>query len=193
MAVAALSIEEASDDLHQLAHLSEEARIGVAAVCAANLANEALAEECERRLPTFFADDSPAVRKAAGDCWINLEPDQIVARGNLIGAFVRTMRSDDDASILAHKLREAHRSLPAEVCDFAERWIETSGTRASSFQFREGGVANNLSQIMVRLYEETFDDALRTRALNAIDDMVRVGFLGIDETAERKVSQLIGQ
>ena len=33
---------------------------------------------------------------------------------------------------------------------------------------------------MVRLYEETNDDTLRTRALNMIDDMVQAGFIGID-------------
>ena len=139
LAVAALSIDEASDDLDQLANLGEEARIGVTRICAANLANPALAEECELRLAAFFADESLAVRNAAGDCWINLEPDQIAGRGHLIRAFAQAMRSDDDASILVHKLREAQRSLPTELCDFTERWIETSGSRAGTWQFQEGG------------------------------------------------------
>ena len=181
LAVAALSIEEASDDLDQWAQLSEEARIGVAKVCAANLAVEALADECERRLPAFFANESPAVREAAGTCWRNLEPDQIASRGHLIGAFAQALQPDANVSVLVHRLGEATRSLPAEVCDLGERSIETFGPRAASWQFREGGVANSLSHLMVRLYEETNDDELRTRVLDAIDNMVHAGFIGIDE------------
>ena len=181
LALAALSIEEASDDLDQLAQLSEEARIGVAKVCAANLAVEALADECERRLPVFFANESPAVREAAGTCWRNLEPDQIASRGHLIGAFAQALPPDANVSVLVHRLGEATRSLPAEVCDLGERSIETFGPRAASWQFREGGVANSLSHLMVRLYEETNDDELRKRVLDAIDNMVHAGFIGIDE------------
>ena len=181
MALAALSIDEAKEDADRLLQLGEEARTGVADICAANVADRALGPECERRLRTFFADDSPSVRKAASECWRYLEPDQIASRGSLIAHLARKMRSDDNVSILLHKLRQAQRSLPAAVCDLAERSIGLFGSGAASWQGRQGGIANNLSSLMVRLYEETNDDTLRTRALNTIDDMVRAGFIGIDD------------
>ena len=71
--------------------------------------------------------------------------------------------------------------LPAELCDLAERAVVAFGDRAASIRFGEGGDAHGLSELMVRLYEETNDDAVRTRALDAIDDMVQAGFIGIDD------------
>jgi len=180
-AVAALSIDEASEDLDHLVQLSEEARTGVAKVCAANIADEALAEECERRLRASFADESQSVRKAASRCWNNLKPDQITTRGPLIRAFAQTLRPGDEVSVLLFTLQEAQLPLPAELCDLAERAVVVFGDRASSIRLGEGGDAHELSELMVRLYEETHDDALRTRALDSIDDMVRAGFIGIDD------------
>ena len=181
LAIAALSVDEASDDLDHLVRLSDEARTGVAKICAANLADEALKEECERRLRTFFADDSTAVRSAARRCWTFLNPDQIAKRGPLIGVFAQTLLPEDEVSVLVHKLQEAQAPLPAELCDLVEQAVVAFGDRASSIRFREGGNAHELSQLMVRLYEETNDDAVKTRALDAIDDMVRAGFMGIDD------------
>ena len=181
LAIAALSIDEASEDLDHLVQLSEQSRIGVAEVCAANIANDALARECERRLRTLFADDRPDVRRVAATCWNYLEPDQIASRGPLIRVFAKKLRPGDEASMLLFNLREAKLPLPAELCDLAERAVVAFGDRAASIRFGEGGDANGLSELMVRLYEETNDDAVRTRALDAIDDMVQTGFIGIDD------------
>ena len=181
LAVAALSIDEAREDIDHLVQLNEDARIGVAKVCAASVAEEALREECERRLQTFLADDSPAVRIAARRCWNFLEPDQIARRGPLIGVFAETLAPGDEVSVLVHKLQEAEEPLPAELCDLAEQAVVAFGDRASSIRFGEGGDAHELSELMVRLYEETNDDAIRTRALDAIDDMVQARFVGIDD------------
>ena len=181
IAIAALSIEEAKKDRDRLLQLGEEARTGIAKVCAENLAYEALGEECERRLRTSFADDSPAVRKAASRCWNYLEPDQIATQGSLIGYFAQTLAPGDEVSVLVHKLQEAQQPLPAEICDLAERAVVVFGDRAASIRFGEGGDAHELSELMVRLYEETNDASLGTRALDAIDDMVRAGFVGIDD------------
>ena len=181
VALAALSIDEAKEDADRLLLVGEEARTGVAEICAANVADRALGPECERRLRTFFADDSQAVREAARRCWNHLEPDQIATRGPLIGVFAETLAPGDEMSVLVHKLQEAEESLPAELCDLAEQAVVAFGDRASSIRFGEGGDAHELSELMVRLYEETNDDAIRTRALDAIDDMVQAGFIGIDE------------
>ena len=142
IAIAALSIEEANEDLEELLQLGEEVRTGVAEVCAANLADESLAAECEGRLRTFFRDDSTTVRKAANRCWSRLEPDQIAARRHLIGAFAHALKPGDDLLHLVHGLQEARFPLPGEVCDLAERAVATFGSRAASIQFREGGDAN---------------------------------------------------
>ena len=57
----------------------------------------------------------------------------------------------------------------------------TYGFRASSSQASEAGVAYTLATLIVRLHEETSDPSLQERVLDAIDDMIRAGFIGIDE------------
>ncbi len=41
--------------------------------------------------------------------------------------------------------------------------------------------AHEISTLIVRQYEQTTDDAIKTRCLNLIDQMERVGYFGIGE------------
>ncbi len=133
-AVAALSIAEASEDVDDLLGMGAEARVSVAEVVAANLVDEAVGAECERRLRRFFADDNADVRKAASMCWNYLEPDQITARGSPISAFAQVMRREDDLFFLVHGLKESLSRLPAEVCDLAEHAVTTFRDCATSIR-----------------------------------------------------------
>ena len=179
--LASLWIDEAHGDEDVVLEIGEEARAGAARIYATNLPDETVGAECEKRLPTLFTDKSEAVRREASRCWIALEPDQIATRGSLIGAFARSMGPDDDVGLLAHRLRDARRPLPAEVCDLAKRAVAAYGSKAASIQFAEAAAAYGLAQVMVRLHEETSDPVLRGRILDAIDSMVRAGFHGVDE------------
>ena len=91
------------------------------------------------------------------------------------------MGSGGRVNILLSRLKDARLPLPVEVCNLAERAVMTSGFRASSIQSSEAGVAYTLAPLIVRLHEETSDPSLQERVLVAIDDMIRAGFIGIDE------------
>ena len=181
LVTAALWMDEARGDDVIVLGMSEEARAGAAEVYGEYLSNETVGTECEKLLVKLFADESEIVRKAASNCWRRLKPDQIASRGSLIGEFVRSMGPGDSASILAYRLNETRRPLPAEVCDLAERAVATYGYKAAYIQFSEAGTATYLSALMVRLLDETDDPILRNRILNAIDEMIRAGFMGIGE------------
>lgn len=184
--LASLFMDEAQGDEDIVLNGGEEARVGAARVYSDLLADETVGTECEARLGTLFVDESEDVRREAGGCWLRLNPDQIAARGSLIGAFAEAMKSDTDANIIAYQLREARRPLPAEVCDLAQRTVAAFGYRASSEQNSEAGAASDLAVLMVRLHEETKNPILRRRILDVIDEMIRAGFIGIDEQLERQ-------
>ena len=121
--------------------MGDEARAGAAWIYGENLPDETVGAKCEKRLRALFTDESEAVRREVSRCWIALEPDQIASRGSLIGAFAQSMGPDDDVGLLAHRLRDARRSLPAEVCDLAERAVAAYGSKAASVQFAEAAAA----------------------------------------------------
>ena len=158
----------------------EDARLGAAEIYAQNVSNETVGTECEQHLRTLFSDESEAVRREASRCWIALEPDQIASRGSLIGAFAQSLGADGNMDMLLHRLQEARGPIPIEVCDLAEHAVATYGSKASSIQYREAGAAYGLAPLMVRLHDETSDPMLRDRVIDAIDDMIRAEFIGID-------------
>ena len=184
--LAGLWLEEAREDAGLVLGMGEDARIGAARIYAFNLSDETVGAECERCLLTLFTDDCEAVRKEAGRCWLALEPDQIASRGALIGAFAQSLGSDGEMDILLYRLQGAQRHLPTEVCDLAERAVAAYRSKASSFRFSEGGDAYRLAPLMVRLYQQTSDPIFRRRVLDAIDKMLRAGFIGIDRHLEQQ-------
>ena len=186
VSLAALRLDEARDDVRLVLEAGEDARVGAAKIYAQHLPDETVGAECEQRLPAFFQDESEAVRREAGRCWIGLEPDQIASRGALIGAFAQSLAADGSTDILLRRLGEARGPLPAEVCDLAESAVATYGLRASSIQYREAGAAYQLAPLMVLLYNQTVDSTFRKRILDSIDEMIRAGFRGIDEQLEQQ-------
>ncbi len=186
VALAALRLDEARNDAGVVLERGEEARAGAAEIYALYLPNETVGAECEQHLQTLFRDESEAVRKEAGRCWLALEPDQIASRGALIGAFAQSLVADGSTDILLRRLGEAQGPIPAEVCDLAEAAVATYGLRASSIRYREAGAAYLLAPLMVRLYEQTSEPVFRRRILDSIDEMIRAGFRGIDEQLEER-------
>ena len=181
IAVAALWIEEARGDESVLLKMGEHARVGAADVYANNLSDETVGAECDSHLRTLFEDESDLVRREASRCWVNLQPDQVAARGSLIEAFAHSLASARDAGLLAYRLKDARKPLPAEICTLTERALEAFGSKAASIQYEEVGVAGELAALMVRLHEQSHDPVLRERVLTIIDQMIRSGFYGIDE------------
>ena len=181
IAVAALWLEEARGDESGLLKMGEHARAGAADVYANNLSDETVGAECDSHLRTLFEDESDLVRREASRCWVNLQPDQVAARGSLIEAFAHSLASARDASLLAYRLKDARQPLPAEICTLTERALEAFGSKVASIQYEEAGVAGELAALMVRLHEQSHDPVLRKRVLTIIDQMIRSGFYGIDE------------
>ena len=186
IAVAALWVEEARGDEVFVLEMGEHARAGAATVYASNLSDETVGTECEKRLRTLFEDKSDDVRREASRCWVHLEPDQVAFRGSLINAFAHSPASARNVTLLVHRLKDARRPLPSEVCTLAERALEAFGSKAASSQHEEAGFAGELAALMVRLHEQTNDTVIQERILDTFDKMIRLGFYGVDEQLKRQ-------
>ena len=186
VALASLWLDEADGDEELALKMGVEARAGVAEIYAQNVADKTVGAECEKFLCRLFNDESEVVRREAARCWITLDADQIAARGSLLGAFAESMGSGGGVNMLLYRLKDSPRPLPAELCDIAEGAVAAYGFRASSIQYSEAGTAYTLAPLMVRLHEETGDPEFQERILDVIDDMVRAGFMGIDESLHKQ-------
>ena len=184
--LASLSLEEARDDADLVLSLGEEARVGAAIVYADNVADSTIGAACEERLTTLFADESEAVRQAAARCWNSLEPDDLAKRGSLLSGYVQSIGPDADVTLLTHTLERSNDPLPAEVCDLAERAVAAYGPKAGDVRLRESAAAYDLAPLVMRLHEETDDSDLRRRVLDVIDDMLRLGFMGMSDRLGEK-------
>ena len=94
---------------------------------------------------------------------------------------MQAVRSGVDVSLLIYRLQESHEPLPPEVCDLAERAVAAYGPKGADPRLREAGAAHRLAPLIMRLHEETDDPELRRRVLDVIDDMLRVGFMGMSD------------
>ena len=172
MALAGLWIEEARSDTSLVLGMGDDARAGAAETYADYVSDETVGAECEEHLKSLFSDASEEARRAASRCWAVLEPDEVAKRGSLLGAFVQSMGRGGDAYLLLHGLEESHLPLPVEVCDMAERVVTA---------YDPGGDMADyvLAPLVIRLHEEANDQEFRHRVLDLIDDMLRVGFMGM--------------
>ena len=147
ISLAALWVDEARGDEAVVLEMGEEARAGAATVYAGNLSDQTVGADCEKHLRTLFEDESDLVRREASSCWVHLQPDQIASRGSLIGAFAHSLDSARDVSLLAYRLKDARRPLPAEVCVVAERALnsERGGWRCWGVGCFDGSADNAFS------------------------------------------------
>ena len=158
-----------------------EMRAAAAQIYAQNCGQPDVAEQCIAGVSRFFDDPEDRVRMAAARCFHELEADRLSEHGDLIEAFSTSAAFTDDPSALLYRLREMRRPLPASVCSLAERAVDAWGPEAADISTSLSADGNALSKLIVRFYAQTTDDTQRKRALDAIDRMLEVGFLGIDD------------
>lgn len=172
--------ELAQSDALEMLESDVGARRGAAEVYARNLTDPTVGTWCQERLLRLFDDDSVEVRKRAARCWVHMEPDDIPRFGQLMDKYVRSRAfadHDTGANMLAYRLNECDQPLPAETCDLLEQSLEHHRLTES----RDALYAHNLPELAIRLHEQTHDSAVRTRVLDALDGMMKLGVHGVTD------------
>jgi len=179
--IASLGLEEADGLAEQCLTGSEPLRKGAAQVFAANVAQAQFRSVCEDRLVQIFDDPSEKVRALASECFDKLEGDALGDTTALVERFETSAAFAANRAHLIRALETTTARLPDVTISVCKRFIEIAGTAAGDMRTRAAGEAHRLSDLIIRAYHQAADQAIRKRCLDTIDDLLRVGAMGLQE------------
>jgi hypothetical protein len=160
---------------------SEAMRAAAAGAYARNLSNEAVGNKCAERLDEFFNDESESVWKQVSRAFWGLSGKRLLELRDFIARFIESKSFEKETDTLLRALEESNVELPDIICRAAERVLDFLGEEGTHIAYHGSLVAHHISTLVVRQYEQTTDDAIKTRCLDLIDRMEQVGYYGIGE------------
>jgi len=178
--LAAFGDERAGRDAADVRSGSPPMRKGAADVYSHNLAVPSVAQECAAYLPALFRDDSLEVREQAASCFFNFGDADFDNFRALLEAYIESPAFPAQHDDLLRKLEESTWQLPEIIIRLAERFLEVCGADAGDLSKAAAGDAPTVAKLVMRLYNQSRDDAVRSRCLDLIDEMERLNILGID-------------
>jgi hypothetical protein len=174
IAVASFRNVDARHDLALVLEADPVCRAGVAEVDAASLYVAECRDAARTRLMRHFEDESGEVRDAASRCFLNISDDQLCNESDLISAFIASPAFEANAYDLLHPLERSAARLPDVVCRIGERAAELQ--REQKEPSHGHWWTSELATLVLRLYEQTRDESIKTRCLDVIDSMIEFGF-----------------
>lgn len=181
ISLAELSNVDVGEDGRTVRSGTESMRKAAADVYATNIAHEEIGEMCAEFLKGFFDDESEAVRQEVSSAFFKLSGPKLLHFKDFIAAYIESRSFENQTDRLLHALEESNVELPQVICRAAERILEFVGEEGTHIANHGAMVAHHISTLVVRQYEQAKDAALKTRCLNLIDRMERVGYYGIAE------------
>ncbi len=164
---------------------SETMRKAAAQVYAHNLSHEDVGDKCAEHLEGFFGDEAESVRQEVSSAFFRMSGERLLQLKGFIARFVESRCFENETDRLLRALEESNVELPQIICRAAERILEFLGEEGTHIAYHGSMIAHGISTLVVRQYEQTTDNAIKTRCLDLIDRMERVGYLGIGEELNR--------
>lgn len=174
--VASFRFAEAEPDVARVRAGDEVCRAALATIAAGNLQFPELSERCRTYLIAAFNDDSKKVHDAAVRCFHEISDEQLSQEEQLIDAFLESPAFRDNAHTLLVLLEESVHRLPDIVCKIPERAVAIHRNENSEEAMEARWWTHQMATLVLRLYEQTSDPAIRTRCLNILDDMIELDF-----------------
>ena len=160
---------------------NEAMRRTAAQVYARNLSHDIVGDKCAQRLEEFFGDASESVRQEVSAAFFHLPGDRLLQLKDFIARFIESKCFENETDRVLYALLESNVELPQIICRAAERILEFLGEEGIHIAYHGSMVAHHIATLVVRQYEQATDDGLKTRCLDLIDRMEKVGYLGIGE------------
>lgn len=160
---------------------TEVHRKAAAEIFVANLRTTRFREFCEQALVQLFHDSSPEVRSQAARCFFRFEGEQLADVISQIQAFVQSPAFTTDCHDLIYALEKTTAKLPDITYIVCEQFINAVGSSAGDIRTRSAADANTISQLLIRVYSQSKDQALRSRCLDLIDRLAQIEAYGLDE------------
>jgi hypothetical protein len=156
-------------------------RKAAADVYARNLSHKVVGDRCAQRLEEFFTDSSKSVREEISSAFFHTSGERLLQLKDFIARFIESPCFEHETEGLLRALEESKVELPKIVCRAAERILGFLGEEGTHIAYHGSVSAHGIATLVVRQYEQATDDALKTRCLDLIDQMERVGYLGVGE------------
>ncbi len=172
---------DVGEDATNIRSGSEPMRKAAAEVYRRNISHDVVGERCVERLEEFFSDESETVQKEVGKSFYYLSGEQLLQWEELIARFIESKCFESNAYPLIDALEKSNVELPKIICRAAERILGSFSEAGTHIAWSNAMVDYEISTLVVRQYEQTTDDAIKTRCLDLIDRMERVGYLGISD------------
>ncbi len=148
---------------------------------ATNLSHDVVGDRCGEFLQQFFDDEADAVREEVSSAFSGLSGERLLSLQGFIARYIESRSFEIGTDRLLRSLEESNVELPQIVCRAAERILEFLGEEGTHIAYHGSMVAMDISKLVVRQYEQTTDAEGKTRCLDLIDRMERIGYLGIGD------------
>ncbi len=172
---------DVGDDASNIRSGSETMRNAAAGVYAKNLSNEVVGDKCAEFLEEFFSDEAESVRQEVSRAFFHMSGERLLQLRDFIGRFIESRCFGDETDRLLRALEKSNVELPHIICQAAERILELLGEEGTHIAYHGSMVAHGISTLVVRQYEQTTDNIIKSHCLELIDRMEKVGYLGIGE------------
>jgi hypothetical protein len=178
IAVGSLGEPERVEDLTAALSAGPECRAACATVFAANVGDPNWREVCRMQLRQMFHDEDKHVRVAAAGCFRELDGDRLGDEAVLIGDFLDSPSFMDQRTFLLAALEKSTSLLPDVICGIPEKIVaRRSEDPTDRVVLRD---VYRLPDLVLRLYRQTRDEAIRRRCLDIIDSMLEHSIGDID-------------
>ncbi len=184
--VAALNENASEGDLDEVFQGDTVCRAAAAHIFSDALGYEPVRAKCREHLMNLFHDPEKSVRDETDRCFRKLSDDHLGEETELILAFINSETFADDATQLCFALKKSTALLPDVVCAIADKLIQLHRQRHGQQGFdRFYSSGYYISELVVRLYQQTVDAKIKSRCLDIVDEMLRVEIWGADEELEK--------
>lgn len=183
--VASLDVEEARPLAEECLSGMEAQREGAAEVYSVNLQTARYRSVCEDVLAQLFDDESEKVRSAASKCFFYLGEDQLGQYARLIETFIQSDAFAAEHGQLIHALEQTTGELPQESILACERFLDVVGGDAADIQTSAARYADDVVQILVRIYNQSRHPEMQVRCLNLFDRMAELGIYGVSRALDQ--------
>ncbi len=164
---------------------TDDMRRKLASVYAHNIDNEHVGEKCQLSLVAFYDDSSEEVRKRVGMAFSGLSGDFLREHESNLFAFIASKSFETDPESLLRSMEQSSVELPEVTCAAAERVLSFLGEEGTHIAYHGSMIARSISKLVVRQYEQTLSETMKVRCLDLIDEMERVGYMGISDELSR--------
>ena len=182
--LSSLSREEARSLAQRCLAGTQSHRIAAAEVYVANLQSAYLRQFCESGLIQLFNDPDEKVRDRAAKCFFRFEGEQLGEYVNLVEAFVASPAFENDCHDLIYALEKTTAKLPDVTCLVCEKFIDSYGSVAD-IRTRSAAKADEVSELLIRVYSQSQSQALRSRCLDLVDRLTQIGAYGLDKALQQ--------